>query len=293
MRKTVIYTIIAVLIIAVILRITLSKRSGRKVLNEPRVAVEVAPAAKGNVKSTNELLGTIQADKTAQVFPEAAGRVNQILVKEGSYVSRDSKIMTIRNETVGFEYEEASVRSPINGTVASILVDVGTMVTPQMPIAVVVDFAVVTVEFNISEVDIGTVRKNGKVEVEIDALPDKSFNAKISEISPVVDPMTHTVAVKATTSNVQQQLKPGMTAKVRLGLGERRNVITVPRDALLSNYVFVVKDSIAERRNVVIGLVGDENVEIVDGLRENELVVVVGQQRLAGSERVSPVLRSE
>jgi multidrug efflux pump subunit AcrA (membrane-fusion protein) len=62
---------------------------------------------------------------------------------------------------------------------------------------------------------------------------------------------------------------------------------------MLDGYLFVVIDSTAERRDVEVGLVGDEYVEILSGLAEDELVVVVGQQRLAGGEKVNPIPGSE
>jgi hypothetical protein len=55
----------------------------------------------------------------------------------------------------------------------------------------------------------------------------------------------------------------------------------------------VVSDSTAERRDVISGIIGDENVEIISGVSDGERVVVVGQQRLAGGEKVRPILRSE
>ncbi len=294
MRKGIILIIvIVILIIGVILRLTLSRRAQRLKPSEKSVAVEIMRATKGRVTATCELLGSIQADKTAQVFPEVMGRVNRILVKEGSRVGKESKLMAIRNETVGFEYEEAFVRSPISGNVAKILVDVGSMVTMQVPVALVVDFASVKVVFNVAEADIGCIGKNKKVTVEIDARPDRQFKAQISEISPVVDPMTKTISVKAVVNNAQQILMPGMTARVTLNLGEKNNVINVAKDALIDGSLFVVKDSTAERRQVTTGLIGDKNVEIIEGLNENEQVVIVGQERLAGGEKVKPFLRSK
>jgi multidrug efflux pump subunit AcrA (membrane-fusion protein) len=84
-----------------------------------------------------------------------------------------------------------------------------------------------------------------------------------------------------------------MTARVKINLGEKTDVLVIPKDALLDGYLFVVSDSTAERREVIVGIIGDKNVEIIAGLKDGERVVVVGQQRLAGGEEVTPVLRSE
>jgi multidrug efflux pump subunit AcrA (membrane-fusion protein) len=105
--------------------------------------------------------------------------------------------------------------------------------------------------------------------------------------------MTRTAAVKAVASNSKKLLKPGMTARVQINLGEKTDALRIPADALLDSYLFVVTDSTAQRRDVTLGLVGDDYVEILEGLTEDDKVIVVGQQRLAGGEKVNPILRGE
>lgn len=294
MRKWLIIIIIVVVaVIAVSLRIGASRRGRQTEEFTASISVEVMPAKRDNVKSTCEVLGTIMAVKTAQVFPETMGRITQILVKEGTYVTKDNHLMAMRNETIGFEYEEGFIRSPINGNIAKIMVDVGSMVTPQAPVAVVMDYSRVNVAFNVAEANMGCIGKNDKVAVMVDAMPGESFTGTVTELTPVVDPMTRTLGVKASINNAKKMLRPGMTARITINLGEKNNVIVVPRDALLDGYLFVVTDSTAERRNVMPGLIGDKYAEIVSGLNDGERVVIVGQQRLAGGEKVMPVLRSE
>lgn len=201
--------------------------------------------------------------------------------------------MALRNETIGFEYEEGYITAPIGGNVASIMVDVGSMVSPQIPVAMVFEYSRVEVAFNISENAMGCVKRGNKVLVKSDAIPSTDFEGTVTEISPVIDPMTRTIAVKATINNTKKLLKPGMTARVILTLGSQKDVLIIPREALLDSYLFVVIDSTAERRDVEIGLVGDEYVEILSGLSANENIIIVGQERLAGGERVNPLFGSE
>jgi multidrug efflux pump subunit AcrA (membrane-fusion protein) len=289
----IIIVVVAVILIAAAVRIGASRRGAQTEEFVQKVAVEVMPVIRGNVSSTCEVLGSILADKTAQVFPETMGRITRILVREGSYVVKDNNLMAMRNETIGFEYEEGFIKSPINGNVASLMVDVGAMVTPQAPVAVVMDYARVQVKFNVAEANMNCIKKNDRVTVKIDAMPNEDFQGIVSEVTPVVDPMTRTFGVTAIISNSKRHLRPGMTARVIINLGARIDVLVIPRDALLDGYLFVVSDSTAERRDVISGIIGDENVEIISGVSDGERVVVVGQQRLAGGEKVRPILRSE
>jgi len=294
MRKFLIISLIViVLAIAIIVRIGASKKPTAQEETENIVPVETFPVTLGNVQSTCEIIGVIKANKTAYVFPEIMGRITRVLVKEGTYVNKDSKLMALRNETLGFEYEEAYITAPISGNVANIMVNNGSMVTPQSPVAMVVEFSRVEVVFNMSENAMNCISKGGKVRIMVDAAPETQFNGTVSEISPVIDPLTRTVAAKAVVNNPKKILKPGMTARITLNLGSRENVLIIPRDALLDGYLFVVGDSSAERRDVTIGLVGDKFVEILAGIKEGEQVVVVGQQRLAGGEKINPIPRSE
>ncbi len=292
--KRIVIIIIVILVIGAMLRIVLNRKTAKTAAEKIALPVEVTPALKADVVRSCELVGTITADKTVQIFPETMGRVTKIIAREGSRVNKGERIIAIRNESIGFEFEEAYVTSTISGTVAKILVDVGTTVAPQVPVALVVDISVLKVNFNVAEIDAQCFRPNSTVIVSVDAIPDKKFIARISEISPVVDPLTKTVAVKAIIEQASSGLKPGMTARITFKLGERKNVIAIPADAIVDNSVFVVSsDSLAQRRSIKIGLNGDELVEILEGLNEGEKIVVLGQQRLSGGEKVNPIERTK
>ena len=294
MRKVlIIFIIVVVIIAAVMIRIGTSKKDVQTEQSEKIIPVEVVPVSKGTVRSTCEVLGTIKANKTAQVFPETSGRVTRIFVKEGSYVSKNNNLMAVRNESIGFEYEEGNIKSPISGNVGKILVDVGSMINPQTSVALIFEYSKVKVEFNLSEVQGGAISKSQKVDIEIDALPGQLFKGKVSEISPVIDPMTRTISARAVINNPKKILRPGMTARITINLDEKDDVLSIPKHALLDSYLFIVKDSTAERRDVVVGLIGDENVEILQGLSQGEPVIVIGQERLAGGEKVNPIPRGE
>jgi membrane fusion protein (multidrug efflux system) len=288
-RALTIIIIVVVLIILVMTRIQCTRRSRSEKTEQLPPPVEVIAAAKGNVTNTCEVLGSLSARKTAQVFPETMGRITRILVKEGSSVYKNSRLMGVRNETIGFEYEEGFITSPIAGTVAKIMVDVGSMVTPQMPVAEVVDYSSVKVVFNVGETNFACIEEKNSVVVTVDGLPGEEFIAKVNEISPVVDPGTRSVGVKATVENPKKLLKPGMSARVTVKLGEVTDAIVVPKDAYREGFVFVVADSIAEKRKVEIGIIGDRFIEITGGLAMGEWVVTVGQERLAGGEKVNPI----
>ncbi|MEO0128263.1 MAG: efflux RND transporter periplasmic adaptor subunit [candidate division WOR-3 bacterium] len=292
--KRYLIAIIIIIVIGAVLRLTLVKRQTGAKMERVPPSVEVVRVTKSDVKKTCTIIGTLGADKTVQVFPEAMGRVTKLFVKEGSYVQKGEKIIGVRNETVGFDFEEAFVTAPISGTIARVLVDIGSTVAPQVPVAMIVDVSRIKVSFSVPEIDAQCFRLNMPITINIDAVSEKNFNGYISEISPIVDPLTKTVAVKGIIQNPVSNLKPGMTARISIKMSEKKGVIAISKDALIDNSVFVVnKDSTTERRPIKLGLVGDELVEIIEGLNENESVIVLGQQRLAGGEKVIPIVREK
>jgi membrane fusion protein (multidrug efflux system) len=291
MRKVVIViVIIIVLALLVFLRIQCNRRNRTGEMEKMAIPVEVMMANRGTVTKSCEVLGSISARKTAPVFPETVGRITRILVKEGKKVYKNSRLMGIRNETIGFEYEEGFITSPISGIVALVMVDVGSMVNPQTPVAKVVDYSTIKVNFSVSETEVGCIEKKNSVMVTIDGLEDSVFTAHISEVSPVIDPSTRTVKITATVNNPKRLLKPGMTARVSVNLGEEKDVVFVEKDTYREGFLFVVEDSIAKKREVKIGLIGDEYIEVSEGLKVGEKVVTVGQERLAGGEKVNPIM---
>ena len=284
--------IIAVLVIGTAIRLSLNKKHKTAAEENLAIAVEAVRAMKGDVTRSSEMIGSVLADKTAQVFPETMGRVTRIMVREGSYVAKGDRLMAVKSESVGFEFEESFITAPIAGAVGKILTEVGSMAAPQAPVALVVDYSQVKVSFNAAETDAGSLRLNKNLTVTVDALPGEKFIGALTEISPVIDPLTRTIAAKVVIYNPKGLLKPGMTARIRLSLGDRTGVLRVPVDALMDDHLFViVSDTLAESRIVQTGLIGDEMAEITSGLNENDLVIVIGQQRLVGGERVKATVR--
>ena len=181
--------------------------------------------------------------------------------------------------------EDATIESPISGVVSRKYVDEGAFVGPSSPLFRVID---------ISEVEItgGAADKHypkleaGKTaaDVEVDAYPGETFSGFVTRLRPELDKVTRTVAVTIKVANKELKLKPGMYARIRLVLDERKSVVLVSDDALINSQgqqqVFVVNDGVVHKRPVKIGLEESVNNEVIDGLKPGDVVVVRGQELL-------------
>ncbi len=184
-----------------------------------------------------------------------------------------------------------TVVSPTDGFVSQRLVDPGAWVSQNAPVVVVVDISSLRLVANVVEKDLKSVNSGDKAVVEVDAFPGENFNGHIARVSPILDPATRTAAMEIEIPNRTYRLKPGMYAKVTLEIETRDNVLTVPKVALIdsggSRGVYQPNDQgRAEFKAVKIGLEDNEKAEILDGLREGEIVVSTGAGALRRNDEL-------
>jgi HlyD family secretion protein len=184
-----------------------------------------------------------------------------------------------------------TVVSPTDGFVSQRLVDPGAWVSQNAPVVVVVDIASLRLVANVVEKDLKSVNAGDKAVVEVDAFPGENFNGHIARVSPILDPATRTAAMEIEIPNRTYRLKPGMYAKVTLQIETRENVLTLPKVALIdsggSRGVYQPNDQgRAEFKAVTVGLEDNVTAEILDGLREGEIVVSTGAGALRRNDEL-------
>ncbi|MBI4621502.1 MAG: efflux RND transporter periplasmic adaptor subunit [Desulfobacterales bacterium] len=189
-------------------------------------------------------------------------------------------------------YNDHSIYAPVSGYVSARYVDRGAMSGMQQPIVRISNDEELKIVTTVTEKDFSAIKKGMKVEIEVDAFPDRVFTGTVSVINPTIDPATRTGEIEIHISNKNLSLISGMFAHVRLYLGQK-SALVVARDALNklpgtgSYYVYVVEDGRAVLKNVKTGLDQGNDIEITDGLKAGEKLVVKGQERLKDG---SPVI---
>lgn len=144
----------------------------------------------------------------------------------------------------------------------------------------IADLSSVWVLADVFEQELGMLRIGQPAAVRIDAYPDKVFNGKVTFIYPTVTPETRTAKVRVELANPQALLKPAMYAKVEFASGDSRGkVLTVPDSAVLDSgtrQVVLVELGAGrfEPRVVKLGSRGDGYVEVLEGVKAGEAVVV-------------------
>ncbi|MEO0079348.1 MAG: efflux RND transporter periplasmic adaptor subunit [candidate division WOR-3 bacterium] len=260
---------------------------------KPVPAVRVALVQRTTVVRTVQLLGTLQGEQQVMVFPKFAGRVTEITRPEGSSVTAGEPIGYLVNDIPGMDYKPGPVLSPITGTVGKIYVEVGQTVNPATPFAAVASFASrLRFKAAVSDADLPFVRRGAKAELFFSSFPDTTFSGTVSQVSPMLDPMSRSATVEITVANPQGRLVPGMAGSARLVAEEKRDVLAIPLAALWTtddSRVVVVANGTARFQPVTLGLRGDELVEVTSGLTLGEKVATIGKERIKDGEPVTVV----
>src|SRR5690349_1442496 len=189
--------------------------------------------------------------------------------------------------------EDTVIRAPFAGRVGLRRVSVGTLISPGDVITTLDDTSVIKLDFTVPENFLSTLREGLAVRATAPAFSGRSFAGKVSSIDSRVDVNTRAVTVRALLANEDGALRPGMFLNVTLANDERETLI-IPEQALTPEaerqYVFVVADGKAQRREVRIGSRRPGIVEVLAGLNAGEQVVVEGTQKVRDG---SPVRTTE
>jgi membrane fusion protein (multidrug efflux system) len=188
---------------------------------------------------------------------------------------------------------DATVTAPFAGFVAKREVSRGEYVQPGQTLFELVALDPIEVEFRIPEVDLARVANDQIVAVRLTPFPDETFEAVVTFVAPTIDPETRTFRVKAELENPEGRLRPGLFARIDLGVANRAGVAMIPEDAVLQradgNVVFRVgDDNRVERMVIETGEHRDGQVEVVRGPRPGDYVVSRGQAWLTDGQLVSP-----
>jgi cobalt-zinc-cadmium efflux system membrane fusion protein len=181
------------------------------------------------------------------------------------------------------------IRAPIGGTVVERKVGPGQYVKSDLPdpMFLISDLSTLWVQADVYESDLAAVRAGEAVTVSVDAYPGRTFPARISFISPTVDPTTRTVRVRVVVPNAGGLLKPDMFAKIKISGAARRVVPVVPAGAIVAEggttFAFVEELSgHFRKRQVQVAAEQHGQAVVTSGLQAGERVVTRGALLLKG-----------
>jgi cobalt-zinc-cadmium efflux system membrane fusion protein len=177
-----------------------------------------------------------------------------------------------------------SLNAPIDGVVIERNATIGATVGTDASVFKIIDTSRVWVDANVFEKDLSRVRVGQPVKLTVTSFPGSTFSGKVIFINSVVDPDSRTVKVRTEVPNPDGRLKPDMFANVEIITDVNSAAISVPQSAVLEDsgksIVFVSEGKGYKQRQVQLGIKNGDRVEIIDGLKSGDQVVVKGNYLL-------------
>jgi membrane fusion protein (multidrug efflux system) len=194
------------------------------------------------------------------------------------------------------ELSKKTVKAPFNGIVTREMTEIGQWVDEGGDIIHLVDLSVVRILVDMPEKYVDNVRVAEEVTVKFDALPEKVYKGRVRAVIPEGNREAHLFPVEIHVKNKGLAIKAGMLARIEFGLGLIRSVSMVHKDAVITRgtrtYLFAVDQGTVKQVFVTTGQAKGELIEVRGPLKEGEMVVIRGNERIRNGQPVQ-VIRSE
>lgn len=270
------------------------KREAAKPATVTIVPVETVAPAHQDIEDKIHSSGNLQADAEVSIFSKVPGKIANNLVKMGSVVSPGQVVSVVNRDEVGYDYKPYEVKSDAKGVVARILLNPGASVNPNSPILNLVDLDTVKVVAAVDEKKIRFIGLGKPATITLEAFPGEIFSARVTNISPIADPVARTIDVELSISNASHRLKPGMYAEVEW-VESRRTSLVIPLVSVVDRGgqkgVFTAGDGRARLVPITVGAVVGDVIEVLSGLKGDERVVTTGAGQLNDQDKITIVER--
>ena len=217
--------------------------------------------------------------------------VSQATLDTDSANLKNAKAQVVQQQAI---LDKRILRAPFDGQLGVRVVDLGQYLSAGSVIVTLQALDPIFVDFFVPQQSVDQVRLGQTVTVKVDAFRDKIFTGEISALNPKVDTGSRNLQVRAVLQNPDHKLLPGMYATVDIAIGAPLNYITLPQTAISYNpygdTVYVVDNKgtdangkpqlIARQTFVTAGATRGDQVAVLKGVGEGDMVVTAGQIKL-------------
>jgi len=264
-------------------------------------AKEMDPAAADRIKRAEQdfskagsLFG--QGLISREEFEKAKRSYESLLIESGvkqEEVMAAAKGLTqaeIDAKIAQLELDRTKIRAPFAGIVSEIKVSPQENISAGRELFTLVDISRIKVQARVLESEIGKMKVGYEASLRFSAYPGKAFKGHVEAVSPIINPEDRTCAVHIAVDNPQEEIKPGMHAEVEIAADIYKDRLLVPQESVLvrggRKLVFVVEEGLAKWRYIEVGLENKDSAEVLDGVKEGEMVIIEGHFTLAHDARV-------
>lgn len=222
----------------------------------------------------------------------ATGGVTQQQLDQVKLATKNARL---RLQSSARKVSDANIKSPINGIINKRYIEVGAFVNAQgTQMFEIVDVSKLKLKVNVNENQVANLKIGNQVQIKSNVFPGDNFSGKITFIAAKADNTLNFPIEIEVENNHANTIKAGMYGTAIFKFPAQAATITVPRGSFVgsvsSNQLFVLENgNTAKLRKVIAGRTINDNVEVIEGLKEGETVIISGQINLVDGSAVAPI----
>lgn len=184
--------------------------------------------------------------------------------------------------SIKVQLDNSIITSPIKGVIVNRNINPGEIASPGVVLLTIADTSTLKLKGTVSQQSVPLLQAGQKINVTVDVFPNKIFEGIIERIGPMAVSTGEYFPIEISIKN-PGELKAGLSAHASVNVSSSEGVV-IPSSAVFQSngqsYVYVIKNNVAIKRNVTIGLKNDSEVEVLKGLNKGENVAVTNVSSL-------------
>lgn len=207
------------------------------------------------------------AYKSSQLNLQSSQKQLSQLKSQLKFDQNKNKILLQIGKKTQNDYQ---IKSALSGQVFDVLVKEGTLISPQTPLAIVGQKEAFLIELEVDEIDMARIKLNQSIVLTLDSYKNTVFDAKVTKIYPIMNEHTRTFKIDAHFIKPPQKIYPNLSAEANIIIQTKKKSIIIPKSFLLEDDSIQVSQT--EKRKVKVGLSDYQKVEILAGLKADEII---------------------
>ncbi|MDC0870856.1 efflux RND transporter periplasmic adaptor subunit [Flavobacteriaceae bacterium] len=245
---------------------------------------------------SNELLAKTTFERQKRLWDQQIGSEIQYLQAKTSYNSQKNATRQLKKQLGKF-----TIRAPFSGIIDNVFKEKGTVVAPGPGAEIfrIINLSNMYIETDVPESYISSIKKNKMVEVNFPIL-GRSYDTSIRQVGNFINPSNRTFRIEVGIPNLDGEIKPNLTAKLRLNDYSNSNAILIPQSIISENakgqqFIYVVKDDkeknqvYAERLVIETGKTNGDFIEVTKNLDANVEVILEGARSVNNGQVVKVI----
>jgi len=270
-------------------------------------------AEEGDDVSSGQILARLDGDRLRLEKDQAEANLHKLqrdyqrnvdlkekgLISTGDFekIQYEMEALQATFDLAELELGYTTIRAPIDGVVSERFIKIGNTIDANARTFQVTSLEPLISYLHVPEREYRRLDPGQAASIEVDALQGMSFDANVARISPVVGPDTGTFKITIEVRDPSRRLKPGMFGRISIVYDSRAMALQIPRSAVIEeagqSTVFLVNENTAEKRVIRTGYSAAGNVEVLEGLTNDDEIVIVGQSNLKDGSKVSVINASD